>query len=113
MPDRSHQATAFPITRQSKEFGVLSMYRFMNRENGRGELDLIVRHQKIDFPIDGPATATPEQVEALSKAVTDAAGQEARLGQVVLATWSTTGAIVAVENLKKRGQADCLEWLLP
>ena len=90
---------------------MLAMYRFMNRENGRGELDLIVRYQKVDFPIQGPSQATAEQKESLLRAVADAASKEARYGQVVLATWSTTGAIVAVEDLAKRGQADCLIWL--
>ena len=91
---------------------MLTMYRFMNRQNGHGELDLIVRHQQLDFPSTGPETATPEQREALAKAVADAAGKEARYGQVVLADWSGTGAIVAAENLAKRGQSDCLTWLV-
>jgi hypothetical protein len=91
---------------------MLTMYRFMNRQNGHGELDLIVRHQQLDFPSTGPETATPEQREALAKAVADAASREARYGQVVLADWSSTGAIVAAENLAKRGQSDCLTWLV-
>ena len=91
---------------------MLSMYRYMNRENGKGELEPIVRYQQIDFPAEGPKAATPQQHEALAAAVADAANQEARYGQVVLATWSAAGGIVAVENLAKRGQADCLSWLV-
>jgi hypothetical protein len=90
---------------------MLSIYRFMNRQNGHGELEKIVRFQKIDFPADAPATATAEQKEELAKAVADAARQEARFGQVVLADWSATGGIVAVEDLKKRGHSDCLVWV--
>lgn len=43
---------------------MLTMYRFMNRENGRGELEPIVRYQRIDFPLGGPAKATAEQKNA-------------------------------------------------
>src|ERR1044071_4332786 len=90
---------------------MLTMYRFMNRENGRGELEPIIRYQKIDFPIGGPSQATAEQKDSLARAVADAASKEARYGQVVLATWTTTGAIVAVENLEDRGSPDSLVWL--
>ena len=89
---------------------MLSMYRYMNRQNGKGELEPIIRYQQIDFPAEGPERATPQQREALAAAVADAAKQEARYGQVILATWSAAGAIVAIENLAKRGQADCLSW---
>ena len=90
---------------------MLSMYRFMNRGTGTAELDPIVRYQALDFPEAGPESATAEQKAALAKAVADAAAQEARYGQVVLATRATTGGIVAIENLSKRGQIDCLTWL--
>ena len=91
---------------------MLSMYRFMNRKNGGGELESIVRFQKIDFPNAGPGKATKAQQEGLVKALADAAHKEARLGQIVLATWAATGAIVAVEDLTKRGRPDSLVWLL-
>jgi hypothetical protein len=84
----------------------------MNRKNGQGELVPIVRYQRIDFPVEGPAMATLQQREALAVALADAAKQDARYGQVVLATWSAAGGIVAIENLSKRGQADCLRWLV-
>jgi hypothetical protein len=87
------------------------MYRFMNRQNANGELDPIIRYQQIDYPAEGPAKATPEQQEVLAKAVADAARQEARYGQVVLTNWSAAGGIVAIENVAKRGQPDCLTWL--
>ena len=90
---------------------MLTMYRFMIREDAVGELEPIIRFKQIDFPDGGPAVASTEQVAALAKAVTDAAKQEARYGQIVLATSSATGAIVAVENLTKRGQPDSLIWL--
>lgn len=41
----------------------------------------------------------------------DAVAKEARFGQIVLATRATTGGIVAVENLNKRGRPDSLIWL--
>lgn len=91
---------------------MLSMYRFMSRSSGTAELEAIVRYQAIDFPNTGPATATAAQIEALAKAVEDAVAQEARFGQIVLATRATTGGIVAVENLEKRGKPDSLVWLL-
>ena len=90
---------------------MLSMYRFMNRQSGQGELEKIIRFQKIDFPAEARETATPAQKEELAKAVAEAAQQEARFGQIVLSDWSATGGIVAIENLKKRGHADCLVWL--
>jgi hypothetical protein len=90
---------------------MLSMYRFMSRKSGGGELEPIVRYQKIDFPDSGPKTATAQQKTALAKAVADAVAQEARYGQVVLATRATTGGIVAVESLSKRGTPDSLVWL--
>lgn len=91
---------------------MLSMYRFMNRQNGQGELEKIIRFQKIDFPTEGPGTASEEQKQSLAQIVADAARQEARFGQIVLADWSATGGIVALEDLKKRGQPDALVWLL-
>jgi len=90
---------------------MLSMYRFMGRKSGSGELELVVRYQQIDFPPTGPQTATVAQNANLAKAVADAVAQEARYGQVVLATRATTGGIVAVEDLAKRGQADSLVWI--
>ena len=76
-----------------------------------GEFDAVVRFQQLDFPSTGPATASAEQGQVLADAVADAARQEARYGQIVLTDWSGSGAIVAVENLQKRGQPDCLVWL--
>lgn len=90
---------------------MLSMYRFMVRHNGQGELENILRFQKIDFPATGPATATAQQKAELAEAVADAARQEARFGQIVLSAWSASGGIVAVEDLSKRGQPDSLVWL--
>jgi hypothetical protein len=90
---------------------MLSLYRFMSRTSGGGELEPIVRYQNIDFPDTGPLTATAQQKAALAKAVADAAAKEARHGQLVLATRATTGGIVAVECLSKRGKPDCLVWL--
>ena len=42
---------ALAVARHLKEVRMLTMFRFMNRENGRGELEPIVRFQKIDFPL--------------------------------------------------------------
>jgi len=90
---------------------MLSLYRFMSRTSGSGELEPIVRHQAIDFPESGPRAATMEQKTTLAKALEDAVAQEARYGQVVLITRATTGGIVAVECLSKRGKPDSLVWL--
>lgn len=90
---------------------MLSMYRFMTRSSATAELEAIVRYQAIDFPDTGPETATAAQKSALAKAVENAVAQEARFGQIVLATRATTGGIVAVENLNKRGRPDSLIWL--
>lgn len=90
---------------------MLSMYRFMVRHNGQGELEKIIRFQKIDFPATGPATASAEQKAELAEAVAEAGRQEARFGQIVLADWSASGGIVAVEDLPRRGQPDSLVWL--
>jgi hypothetical protein len=78
------------------------MYRFMNRQNGGGELEAIVRYQKIDFPAEGPEQATPEQRKAFDQIIADAAKQEARMGQIVLATWASTGGIVVRGSRKTR-----------
>ena len=91
---------------------MLSLYRFMIRQNGKGELDPILRYQQVDFPAEGPAKATAAQRETLAKAIADAAEQEARYGQIVVATWSAAGGVVAMENIAKRGRADCLTWLV-
>jgi hypothetical protein len=91
---------------------MLSLYRFMIRQNGKAELEPILRYQQIEFPVEGPAKATAEQRETLAKAVADAAKQEARYGQILVATWSAAGGIVAVENMEKRGRADSLTWLI-
>jgi nucleotide-binding universal stress UspA family protein len=91
---------------------MLSMYRFMNRDKLIGEMELVVRFRDLDFPDAGPAQATEAQREALTAAVCEAAAQEARYGQIVLARHSGSGAIVAVENLAKRGHADALTWVV-
>jgi hypothetical protein len=91
---------------------MLTMYRFMCRQNADGELEPIVRFRSIAFPDGGPAEANAEQLAELAKAVADAASQEARYGQIVLTSSSATGAIVAVENLATRGQPDSLVWLI-
>ena len=91
---------------------MLTMFRFMNREVSQGELEPIVRFRAIDFPETGPASATDKQREALTKAVTEAVAEEARLGQIILATAASTRGIVAVENLAKRGQPDSLVWIV-
>ena len=91
---------------------MLTMYRFIHRQNAVGELEPIVRFRSITFPDGGPADATVEQLAELNKAVADAAQQEARYGQIVLTCSSATGAIIAVENLARRGQPDSLVWLV-
>lgn len=91
---------------------MLTMYRFMNRQNARGELEPIVRFRELDFPETGPTEATEQQRQALNEALAEAAGQEARYGQIVLATCASARGIVAVEDVAKRGQADALMWLV-
>lgn len=90
---------------------MLSMYRFMCRGHGKGELEPIIRFQQIEFPVSGASAANLEAKRELAAAAQDAAQQEARYGQVVLVDHSGSGQIVAVENLEKRGQPDCLVWL--
>lgn len=91
---------------------MLTMYRYMNRQKAGGELEPIVRFSKLDFPETGPADATDAQRRELAEAVADAATKEARLGQIVLATWSSNRGIVALEDVTKRGQPDALVWLV-
>jgi len=75
------------------------------------EIDIDVPNSVCWWDKDSQSKCVPE-IHQVSEAVADAAQQEARLGQIVLAAWSSSRGIVAVEDVNKRGQGDSLVWLV-